>query len=745
MNRSTASLLRFICPLMAVVAAYLVRIAVERTFGPGLPTYVTYFPVIMLTSVIMGLGPGLVATATAAVVAYFLQLTPHGSLVIASASEAIGLAIFISTGICMSLVAAYYLRLRTRLNEMVSERTASLTRVNEQLKEEYAQRQQAEESLAAVREKNRYLAELLEASEQPFAVAYPDGSIGYFNGAFEMLTGYSREELETIDWAIGLTPAEWSCVERTMLAELDRSGHAVRYEKEYTRKDGSRVPVELLVHLMRDEQGAPACYYSFLTDLTPRKSAEKALHEANEELLSANAELHQQTQELAYYNDELKRAEERITLLAKTAERLLVADSPREEVEALCNKALSALDCHVFFNYLTEPASGRLHLNAATGIPQEEKERIAWLDYGLAVCGCSAQDACRIVAEDIPNSADERTELVRAYGIKAYACHPLTIAGEVLGTLSFGTRSRSAFSEEDLELMKAIADLVAIAIERNRTREKIEMAHAMLEKQVMERTDDLREAIISLEREMNERLQAVEELRRRERLLSQQSRLAAMGEMISNIAHQWRQPLNTLGLLIQQLPVFYGSDVFTREFLVKSTTDAMKLIQHMSSTIDDFRDFFRPEKEQTLFSIEKAIHQAVSLVDVSFRNQNLSVDVRTEGNPVVTGFPNEFSQVIMNIILNARDALIEKGVESGIIRIRAGLMDGRVYVTISDNAGGIPEDIVDRIFEPYFTTKGPDRGTGIGLFMAKTIIEQNHGGQLTVRNFQGGAEFRIEI
>jgi len=745
MNRTTASVLRYTFPVLAVIAAYLIHIALERSFGPGLPTYVTFYPVIMFVAVISGFGPGLVATATTAITAYFFLITPHGALGITPPAEAIGLVIFISMGVFMSLVASYYLRLRTRLNEMVHERTSALTLMNEQLKEECDQRRKAEKSLAEISETNRYLAELLEASEQPFVVAYPDGSIGYFNSAFEKLTGYSRQELESLNWSTELTPPEWNYVERTMLAELHGSGHAVRYEKEYIRKDGSRVPVELLVHQMKKEQGAHACYYSFLTDLTERKSAEEALQRSNEELISTNVELYQQTQELARSNDELKKAEERTSLLAMTAEKLLAADSPRDEIEAFCHKALSALDCHVFLNFMADSAAGRLQLNAAEGIPQEEQEKIAWLDYGAAVCGCSARDACRIVAEDIPNRPDERTELVKAYGIKAYACHPLMVAGEVLGTLSFGTRSRTAFSEDDLELMKAIADLVAIAIERNRTREKLEMTHAMLEKQVMERTADLQEALGSLEREMNERLQTVEELRQKERILSQQSRLAAMGEMISNIAHQWRQPLNTLGLLIQQLPVFYGSNVFTREFLDKSTADAMKLIQHMSATIDDFRNFFRQEKEQSLFSIDKAIHQAISLVDVSFRNQNLRVEVQTEGDPVIYGFPNEFSQVIMNIILNARDALLEKGVESGIITVRAGLTEGRVFVTISDNAGGIPEDIIDRIFEPYFTTKGPDRGTGIGLFMAKTIIEQNHGGQLTARNFQGGAEFRIVI
>lgn len=591
MNRSTATVLRYTFPILAVMAAYLVRISVERHFGPGLPTYVTFFPVIMLISVILGLGPGLVATAATAVVAYSFQLTTHGSLLINSATEAIGLVIFISTGICMSLVASYYLRLRTRLNEMVNERTASLTRVNAQLKEECDQRQQAEESLAAVREKNRYLAELLEASEQPFAVGYPDGTIGYFNGAYEKLTGYSRLELESMDWATGLTPPEWSCVERTMLAELDRSGHAVRYEKEYTRKDGSRVPVELLVHLMRDEQGTPACYYSFITDLTARKSAEKALQEANEELLSANAELHQQTQELARSNDELKRAEE----------------------------------------------------------------------------------------------------------------------------------------------------------ERNRTREKLEMAHAMLEKQVMERTVDLQEAVRSLESEMNERLQAVEELRQKERMLSQQSRLAAMGEMISNIAHQWRQPLNTLALLVQELPVIFRSGGGTQEYLESSVRKSMDTIRQLSKTIDAFGFFVRPCESAELFQADEVVEKTLSLLQASLDALHIRTEIEITGHPLLRGCPSQFSQVLLNILNNARDAFAGGTVPDPLVVIRLYAGEGRTVVTVTDNAGGIPDQVIERVFDPYFSTKGWKQGTGIGLYMCKSIVDKDMNGSISVRNVGAGAEFRIEV
>lgn len=289
---------------------------------------------------------------------------------------------------------------------------------------------------------------------------------------------------------------------------------------------------------------------------------------------------------------------------------------------------------------------------------------------------------------------------------------------------------------------------VALQVQHNslqQLNEKLELAHSQLEKQVLERTNDLEIALKSLKSEMLERLQAVEELRLKERMLIQQNRLAAMGEMISNIAHQWRQPLNTLGLLIQRLPIFYGTDMFNKEFVSETSNDAMKLVNHMSSTIDDFRNFFRPEKERTDFNVNNAINQAVALVEVSFKAHHLQIELQLKDDPVVNGYPNEFSQVVMNILFNARDAIVENRLGKGIITIHSGIEGEKVAITISDNAGGIPEEILDNVFDPYFTTKGPERGTGIGLFMSKVIIEQNLGGRLSVRNTPDGASFRIEI
>lgn len=164
----------------------------------------------------------------------------------------------------------------------------------------------------------------------------------------------------------------------------------------------------------------------------------------------------------------------------------------------------------------------------------------------------------------------------------------------------------------------------------------------------------------------------------------------------------------------------------------------------MSRTIDDFRNFFRSDKEKTTFGVDQVIARTISLVEKSFLDQRISIDLQTEGDPMVSGYPNEYAQVLLNILANARDALVGRNVSDARILIHSFAEEGASVVTVTDNAGGIADEIIDKLFDPYFTTKGPDRGTGIGLFMSKTIIEKNMGGRLTVRNTGSGAEFRVE-
>jgi PAS domain S-box-containing protein len=280
-----------------------------------------------------------------------------------------------------------------------------------------------------------------------------------------------------------------------------------------------------------------------------------------------------------------------------------------------------------------------------------------------------------------------------------------------------------------------------------------------LEQRVAERTKELADTINHLqceiwERELAEsslrdeiagRLRAVEALREKEQMLIQQSRQAAMGEMIGNIAHQWRQPLNTLGLFTQRLGFFYGQPTFDKEFLDSSVAKSMEIIQHMSRTIDDFRNYFKPDKEMCDFNVSDAIKSTLSLLEGSFQNPKIDIVVVENENPVIHGFQNEFAQVLLNILANAREAIIERGIVDPQVTITTYIENGCSVISIADNAGGIPEEIIDKVFDPYFTTKGPQQGTGVGLFMSKTIIEKNMGGTLVVRNTDVGAEFKIEV
>ena len=300
-----------------------------------------------------------------------------------------------------------------------------------------------------------------------------------------------------------------------------------------------------------------------------------------------------------------------------------------------------------------------------------------------------------------------------------------------------------------------IAGIIGISrdiTERKLTEEKLHEQAEQLERGIAEK-QKVQEALavkqLQLE-ELNHLLEeriftTVHELRQKDQILIKQSRQAAMGEMIGNIAHQWRQPLNTLGLMIQELSLFYDLGQFNKEFLDHNVSSSMVLIEHMSKTIDDFRNYFRPDKEKVKFKVEGAIANTLSLLEGSLQNPLISIEIITKDKPVIYGYQNEFAQVLLNILINARDVFIERKVKSPRVTITTCCEDGCAVVTIADNAGGIPEEIMGKIFDPYFTTKGPQQGTGVGLFMSKSIIEKNMGGRLDVRNTSQGAEFRIEV
>ncbi|WP_306535105.1 PAS domain S-box protein [Geobacter sp.] len=893
----------------------------------------------------------------------------------------------------------------------------------------------------------RILAELLEDSQQPFGIGHLDGRIGHVNRAFERLTGYSREELQAMDWTWALTPPEWQKTEQAKLAELCRTGEPVKYEKEYCRKDGSRVPVELLAHLKKDDTGKPLYYYSFITDITDRKraderirhlsyfpqfnpnpiietdylgtvtfcnpatqkilesigaggdaglfvpadlddilrnwdrrseathfrevsigtrafretifltpqftvvrfyihditdirQAEKALRENEERLrlfiehapaelamfdrdmryLSASrrwlsdyglgdrdlrGECHYEVfpeipeewkeahrrglagEELRAEGDrfervdgsvqwirweihpwydssdqvggivifseditETKKAEERILQLnreleQRVAESQLILDtSPiglaiTNDPEGAIIRGNPALE-----KLLGVPGGGELSKNAFNSaryrvlkdgkelppselpmqqavrgepvvgetldIVREDGTRLNLYCSAATVrdkegrpCGAvgafmditerkelenvvmKSQLDVYAILDNIPYRAwlkDTEGRYVKANWPFATACGCAS-PKEVIGKTDLDlwpAHMAEAFRADDQEVMESgqrklveehivenggerwfetfkaprfdqngtVIGTTGISrdiTERKRAAVALQAAHDDLERKVAERTWELATTLNDLRKESSDRIQALETLREQEQLLIHQGRLAAMGEMIGNIAHQWRQPLNTLGLIIQGLSMSEESGELTKEHLDERVNRAMQLIFHMSQTIDDFRNFFRPDKEKVRFEVKPVINNALSLIGENLQSLGIQVSFDCSRDLSINGYPNEFSQALLNILMNARDVLEERKVDGPRVMVRMIAESNRVVVTIADNAGGIDKEILGKVFDPYFTSKGPSKGTGLGLFIAKTIIEKNMDGTLTVRNTGEGAEFRIVI
>lgn len=251
-------------------------------------------------------------------------------------------------------------------------------------------------------------------------------------------------------------------------------------------------------------------------------------------------------------------------------------------------------------------------------------------------------------------------------------------------------------------------------------------------KQVNKKENEIDIVVKAINHMRQNLLNEITDSRKKDTILAHQSKLAAMGEMLGNIAHQWRQPLSVISSSSSSVKLNQELNQLDEKDIVKSMDNILKATKYLSSTIDDFRDYFRPNKTKEHFELSKCLDKVYVIVDQHYKTLNIKL-VKPKLNCDLYGYQNELIQVLLNLLNNAKDELVKKDTDRLII-IDVTCQKEHTKLTIQDNAGGIPEDIISRIFEPYFTTKDQKQGTGIGLYIAQEIISKHMNGKLEVQN-----------
>jgi PAS domain S-box-containing protein len=454
---------RYNLALVAVAAGFGLRMALTAWTGPGLPTYITFYPAVMVAALLAGFGPGVLATVLTELTTAYWILPPEG-FGIASPVDRVGMALFAGMGLFMSAVAELHRRDRRK-----------------------AAAYDQEAALRETRREKEFLANVLERASQPFAVGYPDGRLGRCNRSYEQLTGYRTGELRAIDWVTTLTPPEWRELERQKLEELRLGGDPVRYEKEYVRKDGTRVPIELLVHLVKDAAGRPEYYYSFLTDISQRKQKETELRRLNRTLDA-----------LRHSSEAMMRAESEADYLARVC-RIITDD---------CGHAM------VWIGYAEEDEAKTVRPVAHAGFDEGYLKalHVTWADNerGRGPTGTAIRtgkpDGCQNMLTD-PRFAPWREAAIQR-GYASSIVLPLQTTGAAFGAVNIYSRTPGVFSEHEIKLLMELADDLAYGITALRLRE----AHARAERALRQSEERNRE---ELERRVAERTAELEAAGRR--------------------------------------------------------------------------------------------------------------------------------------------------------------------------------------------------------------------------------------
>jgi PAS domain S-box-containing protein len=447
----------------------------------------------------------------------------------------------------------------------------------------------------------------------------------------------------------------------------------------------------------------------------------------------------------ALAHDQLRlRAEDRSRLLAEVTARLLASDQPQQVVDSVCRQVMEHLNCQAFFNFLVDDKTGQLRLNACGGIPQDVVQQIQSLEYGAAVCGCVARDGRRILAERIQTTSDPRTDMVRGLGMQAYACYPLLNQGRVIGTLSFGSRSKTAFAEDELSLMEAVTDHVAIAMQR-----------------------------VCLLESLQEHARAAEAANR------------AKTQFLANMSHELRTPMNAiLGMIDLALPK--AAHPLVRDCLETAKGSADLLLALLNDLLDSAKiESGKLELEAAPFSLRGILDQLTRVLAVRASERGLTLYSRIdEAAPdAVIGDRMRLQQILLNLAGNAIKFTENGEVEISVRAIEGGertdggmkdgaMMDGKAAAVsetsliphpsslippssvtlefaVRDTGIGISTADQTLLFRPFAQADASMTrrfgGTGLGLSICKSLVDMMGGRIWMESTMNAGSTFYFTV
>jgi PAS domain S-box-containing protein len=668
---------------------------------------------------------------------------------------------------------------RQHLEELVKERTAKLTQANTQLKKEVAERKQLEENL--LKEKS-FSETVINSLPGIFYLVDEQLTILRYNKNAETVTGYSDEEISKLTAFDFISEEDRGNAAEKMRETLEKIEGTM--EVNLLTKDGEKIPYFFTGrHLNVDNE---KYILGMGIDITERKRAEEKLKNTNAflaSLVESPADViilsvdrdYNYTFFNAAHAKEMKKVwgvdieigKNLLNYIPNTEERAGVRENferiltgvqfKKEEVYGKPeNRFWYELAYNPIFDEINDVIGITIFI---TDITERKRAEIQQqLQSEIAVNMSEGVNLVR-VNDGIIIYTNPGFEKIFGYGPGEMVGKHISIVNaptdkspEKTSKEIFESLNRNRYWYGEIENIKkdgttfwchasvSVFDhtehgKVYVSVNQDITEQK------RMQEELKIRQKEIEEINTNLEKRVQEEL---EKSRQKDFIMMHQARLAAMGEMIGHIAHQWKQPLNALNILMFNIKDGLDDPELNKEMLYTLIPTGKKLIEKMSKTIDDFRSFFKPDKQKEKFSINKNIKDALSIVSADFKYHNISVSMNEGEEITILGFSNEYSQVVLNIINNAIDAIIAKEI-NGEIKIDLFCENDSAVVEINDNAGGIPEEIINYIFDPYFSTKEENKGTGIGLYMSKLIIEDHMGGRIDVQNIDDGAKFRIII